>query len=257
MELVKAPIYQQLNELLRSLMRTNEFKPGQQFLTERQICERFGVSRATANKALSNMVSEGVLEFRKGIGTFVRGDTLQYDQRRLISFTQKALDAGKSPSTQVLTFQHRPAQEAPPEVMAALKVGGNDDLVYFERLRCAGEVPVILEHRYVVMQCCPGITASDLEQSLYSLWIGRYGLEISGADQVIRAIILRGREAKLLTVPSGGAGLEVVSTGYLSNGSPLWWERTLYRGDAYEFHNRLGAMQKGQPASGNLRNIAW
>jgi DNA-binding GntR family transcriptional regulator len=53
-----------LRELLRGL--------GERLLTERQICERFGVSRATANKALSNLVSEGVLEFRKGVGTFVR-----------------------------------------------------------------------------------------------------------------------------------------------------------------------------------------
>lgn len=71
--LVRSPIYQQLNQLLRDLIREGEFKSNEQFLTERQICDRFNVSRATANKALSNLVAEGVLEFRKGVGTFVRG----------------------------------------------------------------------------------------------------------------------------------------------------------------------------------------
>ena len=100
--LVKAPIYQQLNQLLRDLIREGEFKPGEQFLTERQICDRFDVSRATANKALSNLVAEGVLEFRKGVGTFLRGGILDYDLRALVSFTEKALSAGKTPSTKII-----------------------------------------------------------------------------------------------------------------------------------------------------------
>ena len=70
--LVKTPIYQQLSQQLRDLIRQGEFKANDQFLTERQISDRFGVSRATANKALSNLVSEGILEFKKGIGTFIR-----------------------------------------------------------------------------------------------------------------------------------------------------------------------------------------
>ena len=63
--LVKEPIYQQLNSQLRLLVGSDECAVGSQFLTERQICERYGVSRATANKALSNLVSEGLLEFRQ------------------------------------------------------------------------------------------------------------------------------------------------------------------------------------------------
>jgi DNA-binding GntR family transcriptional regulator len=70
--LVRDPIYQQLNQALRDMLRNKEFQVGEKFPTERQICEQFGVSRATANKALSNLVAEGVLEFRKGVGTFVR-----------------------------------------------------------------------------------------------------------------------------------------------------------------------------------------
>src|SRR6478672_10049530 len=103
--LVKEPIYQQLNCQLRTLITSGEYADGSQFLTERQICERFGISRATANKALSNLVSEGLLEFRKGIGTFVRGRALDYNLKALVSFTDKAVAAGKRPTTEVLQFQ--------------------------------------------------------------------------------------------------------------------------------------------------------
>src|ERR1035437_2311019 len=87
--MVKEPIYQQLNNHLRALITSGEDAAGTQFLTERQICERFGVSRATANKALSNLVSEGLFEFRKGMGTFVRGRGLDYNLRVLVSFTDQ------------------------------------------------------------------------------------------------------------------------------------------------------------------------
>ena len=92
--LMREPIYQQLNQLLRSLIRSVEFPVGGQFLTERQVSERFEVSRATANKALSNLVAEGLLTFRKGVGTFVSAQSMDYNLRTLVSFTEEALAAG-------------------------------------------------------------------------------------------------------------------------------------------------------------------
>ncbi|HAK47450.1 MAG TPA: phosphonate metabolism transcriptional regulator PhnF, partial [Spirochaeta sp.] len=56
----KDPIYQQLNNELRELLTDDQFKVGDKFLTERMICDRYDVSRTTANKALSNLVSEGL-----------------------------------------------------------------------------------------------------------------------------------------------------------------------------------------------------
>ena len=66
-QIVRAPIYQQLNQALRELLREGEFVEGDQFLTERQICERFDVSRATANKALSNLVASSDLGMRDAV----------------------------------------------------------------------------------------------------------------------------------------------------------------------------------------------
>ena len=250
--LVKQPIYQQLNEALRSLLGSGEFKTGGRFLTEREVSERFEVSRATANKALSNLVSEGILEFKKGVGTFVRGGVLDYDLRSLVSFTGKASGAGKKPGTRVLSFSRVPASEVPARVAASLKVRPADPVYQVERLRLADGVPVILERRTIVADLCPGLTRGDLAGSLFALWTGRFKLEIAGADQTIRAAALAGADAKLLGVASGSAGLEVRSLGVLRENRPLWWERTLYRGDAYAFRNRLGPIQTARPAAGEF-----
>jgi len=203
--IVMEPIYHQLNSHLRQLTTSGECPIGDEFLTERQICERYGVSRATANKALSNLVSEGLLEFRKGVGTFVRVHALDYSLRALVSFTDEAIAAGKRPSSRVLHFENVSARDVLDEVPQVLQTGPDGRLFYVE-----------------------------------------------GADQRVRAVNLRGAEARALHVRDGAAGLLVSSVGYLTGGGPLWSERTLCRGDAYEFHSRLGGIQPARYAQGKF-----
>lgn len=253
--LVKDPVYLQLTQELRDLIRREQLAPGGRFLTEREISCRFAVSRATANKALSSLVAEGMLEFRKGVGTFVRGDALEYDLRTLVSFTDKARAAGKTPSTRVLAWETVAGAALDPAVQEALRAGPKDCLFHIVRLRLADELPVILEYRYVVARHCPGLERADLAGSLYAVWTDKCGLAIAGADETIRAINLSARDAERLEVAAGAAALEVVSVGYLGRGEPLWWERTLYQGEAYELHNRLGPIQEARPAAGVLRMV--
>ena len=251
--LVKNPVYQQLNDLLRGLVRDGEFEAGSQFPTERQISEQYGVSRATANKALASLVGEGVLEFRKGVGTFVRAGRLDYDLRHLVSFTEKARAAGKKPTTRVLEFEDLTAGEIDDAPRDALAAKSDDAVYYLERLRLADRVPVIYERRYIATARCPKLSKSDVRGSLYAAWTGKHKLTIAGADETIRAINLTAAQAKILEVSRGTAGLLVTSTGYLADESPLWWEETLYRGDAYEFGNRLGELRAGGPAVGQFQ----
>jgi GntR family transcriptional regulator len=250
--LVRSPVYQQLNQRLRSALAA-EYRSGDQFLTEREVAVKFQVSRATANKSLASLVSEGFLEFRKGLGTFVRRDMIDYDVRSLVSFTEKARAAGKKPSTELLTFGKLKASEADESVRTALDVD-SDSLVWeMERVRLADGVPVILEHRYVVHRHCPKLTKTQAEGSLYRAWTESQGLKIAGANEVIRAVLLTTQESQHLQATNRSPALEVVSIGFLEDESPLWWERTLYRGDQYEFHSRLGPIQSATPARGKLR----
>jgi len=237
-KLTRDPIYSQLNELLREVLHSGEFRRGEQFLTERKIAERFGVSRVTANKALSHLVTSGLVEFRPGIGTFVKEPALALDLGRLVSFTARAEAAGRRPETRVLTFQRLRRGEIPPDVGLALAMGPREDAWFFERLRLADGVPVIWERRHLLVRLCPRLTAAKLTGSLYRLLTEAYGLRIVGADQTIRAVSLSAAIARLLAVPTGAAALQVHARGDGPEG-PLWVEDTFYRGDQYEFQNPL------------------
>ncbi|WP_163541738.1 substrate-binding domain-containing protein [Occultella kanbiaonis] len=67
----RVPLYQNVkSELLRAIA-AGEYTPGEPFITQREIRERFGVSNTTAVKALNDLVVDGLLVRRRGKGTFV------------------------------------------------------------------------------------------------------------------------------------------------------------------------------------------
>jgi GntR family transcriptional regulator len=231
---------------MRELLRSGEFPPGAQFLSERQVAERFQVSRITANKVLASLVGERLLEFRKGVGTFVAPVTYDYNLRSLVSFTAMVEAQGGKPETKVICLKmvnHVPVE---------LGEERGERFVYVERLRLANKMPVILERRWFRAKYCPRVTKTDLKGSIYELWAKKYFLDIAGAEQTIRAVNLEAGDARLLGMKTGAAGLVNTSTGFLQGRIPLWFERTIYRGDAYEFFNRLGHIEKPQPAMGRL-----
>jgi len=246
--LVKEPVYQQLAGLLHALVHEGGYRPGDKFLTEREASERFGVSRVTANKALGNLIVAGTLEFRKGVGTFVREGLLDYDLRSLMSFTRKAALAGMRPTTEVLKFSTVKACAGGPEIVAGLRVSEATPLHYFERLRLADGVPVILEKRYLLAARVPGLSEEMVGNSLYTLLTERFGLRLTGVEQSIRSLNLPAGDARRLRAKSGAASLWVHAVGYA--GDPLWVEDTIYRGDRYEFRNSL--KQDGRPAPSSL-----
>lgn len=245
--------HEQLIEKLRKLLRSRQFVPGAKFLTEREIAERFDTSRPTANKALSSLVSTGMLEFRQGAGTFVRESVLDYDLQHLVSFTEKAKAAGKKPETQVIEWQKLSASYAPAAATQALKAELNDPLLYLERLRLADGQPVIYERRHVMARFCTGMTKTDAKGSLYGFWTTKCRLSISGADESIRAVNASPAQASALGITANTACLLVIATGFLEGGVPLWHEETLYRSDAYEFRNQLGGVSGPKPAQGRIR----
>ena len=66
-----APLYQQLRRELFSRIRRGEFGAGARLPSENQLCEEYGVSVTTARRALLELVNEGVIRRRAGVGTMV------------------------------------------------------------------------------------------------------------------------------------------------------------------------------------------
>jgi GntR family transcriptional regulator, arabinose operon transcriptional repressor len=86
------PIYQRIKAELRETVARGGYEAGVPFITQRALCERFGVSNATAVRVLNDLVAEGVLIRHRGRGTFVAerpagsGPAADRDPHRSVSF---------------------------------------------------------------------------------------------------------------------------------------------------------------------------
>ncbi len=68
------PLYVQLRELLVQRLRRGDFAPGAPFLSEREMIAQYGVSSVTTRRVMTELVREGLIERRNGVGTFVRAE---------------------------------------------------------------------------------------------------------------------------------------------------------------------------------------
>lgn len=65
------PTYQRIMNVLRAEIKEGQFQPGKRFITQQEVCQRFGVSRITADRAINELVKDGLLYRRRGHGTYV------------------------------------------------------------------------------------------------------------------------------------------------------------------------------------------
>ncbi|GER75168.1 GntR family transcriptional regulator [Weizmannia acidilactici] len=66
------PIYQQIHDDLVQKIERGFYQPHDQVPSEKELCEKYNVSRITAKKALDLISSEGYIERKPGKGSFVK-----------------------------------------------------------------------------------------------------------------------------------------------------------------------------------------
>jgi GntR family transcriptional repressor for pyruvate dehydrogenase complex len=68
----RSRIYEHIVEQIRALIREGRWAPGDQIPPERELAERFRVSRTSVREALRALEMQGIIDSRQGGGTFVR-----------------------------------------------------------------------------------------------------------------------------------------------------------------------------------------
>jgi GntR family transcriptional regulator len=67
----RTPIYAQLDRALRAAMVTGRLRPGDQLPTVRQLAVELKINANTVARVYAELEREGVLETRRGVGSFV------------------------------------------------------------------------------------------------------------------------------------------------------------------------------------------
>ena len=92
----KTPIYAQLERALRAAIATGRLRPGNQLPTVRQLAVELRINANTVARVYSELERAGVLETRRGVGSFVTATPEQArprdeHERRLRAFATRIL----------------------------------------------------------------------------------------------------------------------------------------------------------------------
>jgi GntR family transcriptional regulator len=225
------PLYLQLQRRLSDAIASGRLSPGDSLPPERDMAAMTGLSRVTVRKAVEGLVAQGHLVQKRGSGTFVaaRVERMEQALSLLTSFTEDMARRGKSVDS--LWLSRRIDSPAPEEVMG-LGLRAGDRIARLERVRRSDGVPLAIERAALPLSVLDA--PEQVTGSLYAVLQAR-GMRPVRAVQRITAANLGERDAELLGVPTGAAGLKIERIGYLANGRAVEFTRSLYRGDAYDF----------------------
>ncbi len=227
------PRYYRLCEVLKKRIESGEFRPDDQFPTEEQLCQEYGVSRGTVGRAVKILVDGGWLRRVQGLGTFVSRPSLSPVFFRLANFAKEVQQRGLEPSARLLSREVIPADE---EIAVRLQIPVGEKVIKLSRLRLANGRPMVYETRHLAYDLCPQLMDEDLEgQSIHSLLIDKYDIPLIRACHTVQARVLSEKEARLLEVAPGSAGFFIDRITYTTHNRPGTWYQALYRGDKYRF----------------------
>lgn len=225
------PRYLQLRKRLSDGIEQSILKPGSPLPPEREIAGITNLSRVTVRKAIQELAADGQVVQKQGSGSFVSEDTPQIEQSlsRLTSFTEDMTRRGMVSSSRWL--EKGIFMPSPDEVIA-LALPSDASVSRIARLRTADDKPMAIERASLPTDILPNPLIVDT--SLYSV-LEEFGFRPVRALQKISAINLGNKDAELLHVEPGEAGLKIERTSYLSDGRVVEFTQSIYRGDAYNF----------------------
>lgn len=227
--------YRQVADKIRQAVWQGKYPAGSQLPLERELCAEFAVSRITIKRAVDELVSDGLVVKRRGVGTFVKSLD-DHAVHKLSCASQiggfSEYFHGHDVHTEVLHFAIiHPAKEVAEQLDMSV-----DDFVYdIRRLRCADGEPVVIEYTQMPINLIINLKQGHLSGSLYQYIEDELGLRIQSAHRNLRAVMPNDEEQKLLKVTEAMPLLEVAQVAYLADGRPFEYSLSRHRGDKMKF----------------------
>ena len=224
------PIYVQIRETLRGEITSQVLKRGEKLPSEQELASQFKVSRMTIRESIEDLVDEGLLYRRHGVGTFVAYPHLQRDHTRLTSFFDKTENVGVQIRA---TLLNKEVLIAKPRIAQALDLPAGSKVIRVKTLRFADNVPLTVHDAYVPHILFAYILDENLEvQHLWTLFEKR-GYKVKRAIQRLEAREATKDIAHLMKIKEGAPILFKERTVYADDGTPVEFTYCYNRGDIY------------------------
>lgn len=230
-----APLWQQLLSDLRHRLASGEFGSSG-FPGELLLVEQYGVSRHTVREALRRLRAEGLVSVGRGRRSRVTAEGVIDQPTGIVYSLFSSVEAsGMSQVSQV----RRLDVHADGVVAARLGLEESTPLLYLERLRLADGLPLALDRVWLPAAPTSALLGADFTHtSLYEQLQTLTGIQVTGGQETVRAVIPSAAEHQALELTPPAAAFSVTRTA-CSNGTPIEWRQTLIRADRFNLTSTL------------------
>ena len=233
------PLYRQIQSDLRERIKGGTLPRGSRLETEQELMARYEVSRATVRQALAGLVDDGLVEIRRGLGTYVRRAAMEHRLGGFYTYSREIERHGRRPGTRVRSLG---VEHASRRVAAALELEPGEAVVALARIRLADDEALVTETSYLPAERFPGLDRLDFRQrSLYDTLATRYDVRPVRARETFEpGPHDEGRGRASWAAPPAGPALRVERTTYDGDGNVIEYCRSTLRADRYRYSVELG-----------------
>ena len=232
-----SPLYSRVEAVLASEIADGALKVGDQLPTEDDLIARFEVSRITVRRAIQNLRGRGLVEIRRGKGTFVAAPRITQELTDLTGFVEDMHALGRKPMARVIDKEIVTADMT---VAGQLGLTKGQRVVRIRRVRLADGVPISFDETYLPLEIGKKIMTNNLKvEPIFSLLERKYDVPLIEAEYKLEAVAAETEIAAALRVKPGSPIFRIERTSYSTRNRPVDYEKLYYRGDLVRFVTRL------------------
>ncbi len=237
MEVVKSsgvqPRFQVIKDAIIQAIRERKYLPDDQIPTEYELADKFKVSRMTANRAVRELVTEGLLVRHQGLGTFVAPLKVESPLLEIRNIADEVRERRNIYSNERYELKRITADK---KLAGLLGVAVGDPLFYSLMVHKENGRPLQLAERYVNASLVPDYIRQDFSQKTPSEYLSEL-FPLSEIEHIVEAILPDQHERDLLNISTDTPCL-LVNRRTWSMNNLISYARLVHPGNLYRLSSR-------------------
>lgn len=230
------PAYEQVKDWVRQHIASGEWKPGDTVPSEAALMERFAISRMTANRALRELASEGLVTRVQGSGTTVAQLHRISSQLVIRDIHEEVAERGHVHTTRVVKVE---PEKAGAQLADSLGLRKGARVFHSVLVHLENGVPIQYEDRYVNPAAAPDYLQTDFTRISPTHHLLQHA-PLTEASYTIEACLPSAEEARALEIRTNEPCLVMVRR-TVSGANVASVARQLYPGTRYSFSGQFQA----------------
>ncbi len=228
---VRLTLHQRLLETIETNIINRVWLPGDQLPAENIIATRYKLAVGTVRKAIAELVKQGLLERKQGVGTFVRKPSFDNSFFKFFRFYHEQ----KTPEGRILSREVVPA---PLIVAQKLGIVANAPVIIMSRLRLFGTIPFASEKiwlDYAKFNPLMQKNEAELTPLLYPVYASYCDQIVAKAKENLTIGVANNEDVILLNLTKQSPIIVIHRLAFGFDNQPIEWRQSRCRCENFEY----------------------